>query len=258
MSARRPPSEDPRVSRMQRRARRVEQRKRGKPSRQELRQRKASAFGYELAMLAAGAPLADVIASAFGASPQGRALATAWREKLAKLDQRAHRRRQFEHHLRTFNGLRRHGSQWRVVDRSGYVGKRYTMAWRGGRRVRVHVKVGSTGGLAELQGVHTRTVDRYREFARSEGLIGSCQPPRWDSATGEMTKDAWFPAGDDPQYAYGQLWLTMPLSREMIAKLEANPPAEHPKRPAMTRNQARKARARHPAPFVPPEADIPF
>jgi len=119
-----------RITRMGRHLRRAERAKRGRPRRSERRKQRATAFGYQLAMLAAGAPLVDVIASACGASDAGRMHAERWRVLLAEIPQKAHRRRVFEHYLRTFNGARLHGSQWRVVDAEGYVGQRYAMGWR--------------------------------------------------------------------------------------------------------------------------------
>jgi len=259
-----------RITRMGRHLRRAERAKRGRPRRSERRKQRATAFGYQLAMLAAGAPLVDVIASACGASDAGRMHAERWRVLLAEIPQKAHRRRVFEHYLRTFNGARLHGSQWRVVDAEGYVGQRYAMGWREDvddstgevtkRWGRVHMPAKSAGGLAAQQqsprtdggNISPRSCDRYRELMRAGKLIGSEQP------NGEKADDAYWPARDDAQYPYGQLWLTLPPSPEMIAAWLANPPPVHPKRPAPKRNEARKARRARPAPFELAEADIPF
>lgn len=219
-------------------------------------------------MLARGAPLMDVVASAHGASDAGREHTQRLRVLLAEIPQKSRRRRVFEHYLRMINGMRRHGSQWRVVDAEGYVGKRYEMGWRDvvdeatgevtrewGRK---HVPAERAGGLAQREGHTPRTCDRYRQLMRAGKVIDSCQPPRIDKATGKLTDDAWFPAGDDPQYAYAQLWLTLPPSHEMIARWLAYPAPEHPKRPALGRNAARKARSKRPPAFEAELADVPF
>jgi hypothetical protein len=242
--------------------RRIDKRKRRAPARKAKRQAsRGSAFGYELAMMANGATLMDVVNRACGASDAGREHAARWRVLLHEIPQKAHRRRLFAHFLRTFNGARPHGSQWRVVDAEGFVGKRYEMGWRDevdadtgevgrvwGRR---HVPKARAGGLAAKEGRSARTLDRDRKLMRAGRLIGSEQPPR-------TSDDAYFPAADDPQYAYAQLWLTLPPSPEMIARWLANPPPAHPKRPPLSRNAARKARSRRPEPCDLAEADIPF
>lgn len=220
-------------------------------------------------MLANGAPLMQVVASAHGSSDAGREHTNRWRVLLYEIPTERRRRAVFEHYLRTFNGARPHGSQWRVVDAEGYVGKRYAMGWRDDvdedtgevkSRAwgRVHVPAESAGGLAVEQGRSPRSCDRYREAMRAGKLIGTEQPPRIDKATGKPPADAWFPAGDDPQYAYAQLWLTLPPSHEMIARWLAHPPPEHPKRPKLSQNAARKARRRPGTVYELAEADVPF
>jgi hypothetical protein len=258
-----------RAPRPRREQRRIDRRKRGRPSRTSLRrnERDHTAHGYELAMMANGAPLMDVVNRHCGSSDAGRMHADRWRLLLAEIPQRAHRRRVFEHYLRTFNGARPHGSQFRVVDAEGYVGKRYAMGWRdvvdaNGKKRRVwgrcHVPSDRAGGLAQRQGTSPRSCDRYREIMRAGKLIDSAQPPRIDKTTGKPPADAWWPAGDDPAYPYGHLWLTRPPSHEMIRRWLATPPPEHPKRPALGKTAARHARSKR-APAADLDfADVPF
>jgi hypothetical protein len=250
--------------------RRIDKRKRAAPARKAKRAAsRETAFGYELAMLANGAPLADVVASACGASDGGREHAARWRVLLNEIPQRAHRRRVFGHFLRTFNGCRPHGSMWRVVDVEGFVGKRYELGWRdvvddatgevkGRKRGRKHVPKARAGGLAVKEGRSPRTLDRDRELMRAGKLIGSQQPPRIDPQTGEPPADAYWPAGDDPQHPYAQHWLILPPSHEMIQRWLAYPPPEHPKRPALSPSAARKARRTRALPFELAEGDVPF
>jgi hypothetical protein len=242
--------------------RRIDKRKRRAPARKAKRQAsRESAFGFELAMLANGAPLMDVVNRACGASDAGREHAARWRVLLHEIPQKAHRRRLFGHFLRTFNGARPHGSQWRVVDAEGFVGKRYEMGWRDvvdeatgevtRKRGRKHVPKARAGGLAAKEGRSPRTLDRDRRLMRAGRIIGTEQPPR-------TAPDAFFPAGDDPEYPYAQLWLTLPPSPEMIARLLANPPPVHPQRPKLSPSAARAARSTRPAPYELAPGDIPF
>lgn len=218
-------------------------------------------------MLARGEPLELVLATMLGRDDGGKVWLDKWRAVLSAVPCKAHRRAIVEHWLRTFEGARRHGAQWRVVDSLGFVGRRTELVSVEQvdestgevttREKRRHVPAPRAGGLAAQQssrrkgkrsGVAPRTLDRYRRTMRAGRLIASKQPPR-------NTPDAVMPSHDDAQWAYGQLWLALPPTREMIARWEAHPA---PATRARSRTAARKARALDSRPFEALDFPLPY
>jgi hypothetical protein len=226
------------------------------------RQRKekaANGFSLELWMLSIGRGLHEVMASAFGSCSAGMVWQRAMWDLLGELETDRLRRRVLGHFLRWFGRAKRHGSQFRVVDSSGFVGRavetvreldeqwvddcgevheRYTSreqhvpAFRGGR----------AGGMAAEDKRSPRTLHSYRRvlrgglrcevkprsakgrYLRQEGegaLVVTRQPPK-RRANGEES-DAVFPKVGD--YAYAQAWLSLPPSPEMLARWGEKRPA---------------------------------
>lgn len=185
-------------------------------------------------MLAAGAPLSEVIASFCGACSAGRAATALWLQFLMMIPTLHSRRKVLEHFLRTFNGARLHGAQWRVVDAAGFVGAQhervpleleridpttgeYTCERPKGyrsdpehRHKRAPRGFGA-GGLADLSKRSPRQLNRYRATLRAGRIIASRQPP-YDAT------DAVRPRRSDGTWAYAQHWLVLPPTPEMLAR----------------------------------------
>lgn len=202
-------------------------------------------------MLHRGDPLPHVLVCAFGADSAGRV----WIERMSQLLEQiptvALRRRVLGHFLRLFAGARRHGSQWRVVDESGYVGRQVE------RRDRVveqldpvtgevtheilevgdHVPGDSAGGMAAREHRCPRTLiewrarlrdaqphpepigKRGRDRRRPSGelaVMRSCQPKPTD-------RGAVVPRREGACFAYAQHWLTLPPSAAMLEQWGARP-----------------------------------
>lgn len=174
-------------------------------------------------MLHEGLALSLVVGSFCGHDSAGRAAQAAWLQFLSRLPTLHSRRAVLEHFLRTFNGAKKHGAQWRVVDASGFVGRRHVQRPRSvvdpesgevldaGELERVHCPSGEAGGLAALQGRSPRQLDRYRHWLRLVGILGSAQP-RADAP------DAVRPRSGDGRWAYAQHWLRMPPTPEMLRR----------------------------------------
>lgn len=201
-------------------------------------------------MLARGATIGSVVASFCGSCSAGRCAQAQWLDALSLLPTLLLRRRVLEHFLRTFNGARLHGSQWRVVGAEGFVGKQhrpvpqaelervdpetgeYTFErakgypkapdWR-------HMPAENAGGLAALSDSSPRTLNRHRFELRRLELIASKQPPY-------TAPDAKKQRGPDGRWAYAQHWLRVPPTPEMLARWRGRP-AELPPTPAPRRRR---------------------
>lgn len=171
-----------------------------------------------------------------------------WLAYLARFPTLALRRRVFEHFLRTFDQAELHGTQWRAGGPAAYVGRQHVSVERDVERFdpetgevhhdRVielkHCPAEQAGGLAARSGRSPRTLNRYRESMRANGLIGSTQPPHDASDARRAANGKW---------AYAQLWLRFPPPPEMIArwrrwaKLRKKRP-QRPQEPAAARRYA--------------------
>lgn len=211
------------------------------------------AFGLALHMLYRGDPLPHVLVQAFGDDSGGRAWQWAMSACLEQIPTRPLRRRVLEHFLRLFAGARRHGSQWRVVDEHGYVGRQRERGDRIVERfdestgevtheileVGTHVPGKRAGGLSARCFVHRcpRTLGEYRAKLRDAqphpepigkrgknrrrpsgelAVMRSCQPKPTDSG-------AVMPQHDGATFAYAQHWLTLPPSAAMLEEWGARP-----------------------------------
>jgi len=204
-------------------------------------------------MLHRGDPLPHVLVAAFGACSAGRAWIDRMTMLLEQIPTPALRRRVLEQFLRLFAGARRHGSQWRVVDRHGYVGRQVEL----GDRVvemfdqetgevthdvveaRSHVPGKSAGGLSARCHEHRcpRTLIEYRAKLRDAqphavpigkrgrdrrrpagplAVMMSCQPKVTDAG-------AVAPLREGSCWAYAQHWLTLPPSPAMLEQWGARP-----------------------------------
>lgn len=188
-------------------------------------------------MLARGEPIGAVLASFLGSCSAGRAAQGLWLLFLSTLPTLQLRRRVLEHFLRTFNGARLHGSQWRVVDAGGFVGRQHRRVprepiervdpctgeyscerpkgypkapdWR-------HMPTDSAGGLAALSHRSPRQLNRYRRALRAGEMMASEQPP-YDAP------DAVRPRRANGTWAYAQHWLRVPPTPEMLARWRGRP-----------------------------------
>lgn len=188
-------------------------------------------------MLAKRAPIAAVLASFLGNCSAGRAAQGLWLQFLSMLPTLHVRRRVLEHFLRTFEHARRHGSQWRVVDAGGYVGRQhnpvplepvervdpetgeYTYQRAHGYKSApdwCHCPKGSAGGLAAHSNRSPRQLNRYRRALRRGEMISSEQPPY-------AAPDAVRPRRRDGKWAYAQYWLRVPPTPEMLARWRGRP-----------------------------------
>jgi hypothetical protein len=178
-------------------------------------------------MLARGEALSAVVGSFCGYCSSGRAAQAAWLAYLARLPTLHSRRQHVEHFLRTFNGAVRHGSQWRVVDWEGFVGRQHVLVphvvevidpesgevfeQHTGKLRRAHCPAESAGGLGAEQHRAPRSLNRYRASMREGGLINSRQPPAG-------AQDAKRPRSGDGRWAYAQHWLRLPPTPEMLRR----------------------------------------
>lgn len=183
-------------------------------------------------MLHVGRTIPDVIASAFGSDSSGRAWQQRMREVLDALPTHRSRRRVLAHFLRWFSFAVRHGSQWRVVGASGFTGHKTELGVHprtGEVDVRVHVPAsrktgyGRAGGLAAHEHRCPRQLDRYRRHLRGatrdtergksspDGIV-ACEQP------GYHRSDAKVPKRVGSKWAYGQAWLQLPPSAEMLSR----------------------------------------
>lgn len=206
-------------------------------------------------MLHRGDPVPHVLVAAFGADSAGRAWIDRMSQLLEQIPTAPLRRRVLEHFLRLFAGARRHGSQWRVVDRHGYVGRQVELGDRIVEKfdadtgevthdlveARVHVPGASAGGLAarsfdrrcprtlieyraKLRDAQPHAVPigtRGRDRRRPAGplaVMGSCQPKVTDAG-------AVAPLAAGSCWAYAQHWLTLPPSPAMLEQWGARPNA---------------------------------
>lgn len=199
-------------------------------------------------MLARGEAISAIVASFCGGCSAGRAAQAGYLEALSELPTLRVRRRVLEHFLRTFNGARLHGSQWRVVDYAGYVGRQHDAVPKHPvERVDPHTGEYSyerpkgypnkgpkgrsdtnkrycpterAGGLAALSDRSPRTLNEYRRKLRAVGVWASKQPP-------VEARDAVRPRRSDGTWAYGQHWLRLPPTPEMLSRWRgrtASPP----------------------------------
>jgi hypothetical protein len=220
--------------------------------RQKKRTRAAKGIGfrYELGMLRMGANLIDVMRSAFGDDDAGRSWQVAMQALLAPLPTLHSRRQVLGHFLRWFSGAVRHGSQWRVVDEAGYVGRQHEVQLddRGrpeldpatGKPKRRHFPGKCPGTLAAYEDRMPRTLNRYRRHLRGadrstprgkstkRGLVACEQPAFWD-------RDAVVPHAEGSTWAYGQAWLLMPPSPEMVRRWVAEAAEDAPSARARVR-----------------------
>lgn len=195
-------------------------------------------------MLARGEPIGAVLASFLGTCSAGRAAEGMWLSFLSTLPTLHVRRSVLEHFLRTFNGARLHGAQWRVVDSAGFVGRQHNQVPREPLE-RVDPETGeysferphgypsapdwtycpgeSAGGLAALSDRSPRQLNRYRHALRAGKLMASKQPP-YDAP------DATRPRRANGKWAYAQHWLRVPPTPEMLARWRGRP-AETRRRP---------------------------
>lgn len=192
-------------------------------------------------MLARGEPLMAVLQSFLGTCSAGRAALGTWLSFLATLPTLGTRRRVVEHFLRVFDLAERHGSQWRVVDRSAFVGRQHELVPRtvevlddvtGELQLvelpnelrRVYCPAGRAGGLAARSGRSPRQLNRYRAHLKGAQIMASAQPPADAS-------DAVRPRRSDGTWAYAQHWLVLPPTPAMLERwrgrtaLPPSPPA---------------------------------
>ena len=224
------------------------------------KRRAATSFGYELGMLAKGAPLIEVLRSAFGSDESGRVWVQLWCDLLWAVPSQHKRRAIVRHFLNSWQGARRHGAQWRLVDELAYVGKRTELVTvhehdpRTGevtstKQKRRHVPKGETGGLAVREDRTPRTLDEYRRVMRIGGVWRSAQPDR-------DAEDAVLPDHADARWAYAQHWLALPPSAEMLRRFEFYEP---PPRKRPSRRSFRRTRAMHARPVLHIDAaDVPY
>ncbi len=214
------------------------------------KRRERIGFALELAMLDQGRGLAEVMISAFGNCSAGQVWQSAMHDLLEALPTYGLRRRVLGHFLRWFGSAKMHGSQWRVVNADGFVGRAvetvreldeqhvdeltgevtetfrertaHVPAFRGGR----------AGGLAAHEKRAPRTLHRYRHvlrgglncthkprsargrYLRQSGagaIVASSQPPKTAS-------DAVMPRRPGAEYPYAQAWLLLPPSPEMLSR----------------------------------------
>lgn len=190
-----------------------------------------SAFGQELARLYAGAPLNELITAICGNCSAGRATQAWMFQALMEVPTLHSRRQLVEHWLRTFNGAVRHGSQWRVINKDGWIGHQHQLRERyreavcpltGDVTVTVsmewqHMPAESAGGLAAEQDRSPRQLTRYRAELRRLGFMRSKQPPR-------TAKDAVMPKRprhSNGKWAYGQHWLGFVPPPEMVRRWQS-------------------------------------
>lgn len=219
-------------------------------------------------MLHEGKPLREVLRSCFGTSDAGRQ----WVERImeclfAAWEKSAPRRKAVELLLRTLEGLRRHGSTWRVTDHAGFVGHAHvwghpidadgvvdTATWkRIGHLAAVHA-----GGLAARMHRSPRTLHEYRRRMRAGRILRS-------QRTHRRMSDATLPKAvlpfPDAEWGYAQTWLAFPPSAELVARLESAPPPRYPARhaprfmPSRPNDAANDNGAGHA--LIPP-ADVPY
>lgn len=226
------------------------------------RERGHTVFGDALAMLYRGEPIAVVLRHVFGRSDLGKLWVERFGVLLSLVPSHAHRRRIVRHFFRTFEGAKRHGSQWRVKDAAGYVGTRTELVTvhefdpASGEVLRTkqkrrHVRKGKQGGLAKIERKCARTLDRYRRLLRAGGLMNSKQPPR-------RASDAVMPKRPDAQWAYGQHWLALPPPPAVIARWEAHEKSPPKRRPELARRELMAARSELGRPVVLEPADFPY
>lgn len=188
-------------------------------------------------MLARGEPIGAVLASFLGSCSAGRAAQGLWLLFLSTLPTLGLRRRVLEHFLRTFNGARLHGTQWRVVDAAGFVGRQHSKVPREPLE-RVDPETGeysferakgypsdplhrycpgeSAGGIAAESHRSPRQLNRYRRELRAGKMMASEQPP-YDAP------DAVRPRRANGTWAYAQHWLRVPPTPEMLARWRGRP-----------------------------------
>lgn len=205
-------------------------------------------------MLAQGRGLLEVMASAFGSCSAGMVWQNAVHDLLCELPTLALRRRVLGHFLRWFGAAKMHGSQWRVVNADGFVGRavetvseldevhvdEFGEVTERHKSRTVHVPAmrgGRAGGLAAHEKRAPRTLHRYRRvlrgghrcehkpvspggrYLRQTGpgaIVASSQPP-------VHAPDAVVPKTPGAEYAYAQAWLLLPPSPEMLLRWGAKP-----------------------------------
>lgn len=216
---------------------------------------KRSRFGAELAALASGAPMREVLRSAFGESYLGHR----WVERVmtaitAAFETQKPRRKCVELLLRLLDAMRLHGRSWRVVDAGGFVGHQHewghpvdadgvidTETWkRIGSVAKEHA-----GGLSARMDRCPRQLHRYRRVLRAGRVIGS-------QRTHRKMKDAEFPRVlpyPDAQWGYAQIWLAADLSPELEKRLRGTPAPRYHKRTQPRYTCPTSARPKPPPPL---------
>lgn len=174
-------------------------------------------------MLHRGEPMRRVLRSMCGDDDSGRMWAERIMATLEAFACHRTRRKALELLLRTLEGARMHGSQWRVIDRAGWVGQRTEIApalvydYETGEVLehptktrRRHVPKRRARGLADRMDRSPRQLDRYRRVLRAGRVLRSQRTTRNMGAVVLPHGDAFF--------GFAQTWLAFPPSTEMVRR----------------------------------------